>query len=269
MDTIFREVRERGYVLLPNVLSQAACDGYKRKIINIYAKYGKKYNAGSSVTRFHGEQTKMIYNLHNKDIEFIHLIDHPVTIPIVRAMLQEGSYKNSEPFILKLSTARSPGRGEPKQQLHIDANLPGSPYCLVSQVVWLLDDFSKENGGTRIVPCSHRRTSYAEDGKDYSDEVVIEAPRGSVLVYDGGAWHASGENKFAADRWGIINTYCRWFMKPSFDFIRNTPREIYDQMTPFQRELLGFTTTPPKDEFTRLSRRSVEPENPAPYTLPL
>ena len=46
--------------------------------------------------------------------------------------------------------------------------------------------------------------------------------------------------------------------------MKNTPREIYKKLTKKDKSLLGFDLVPPKDEFTRITRRSnfhLEPDN--------
>ena len=50
--------------------------------------------------------------------------------------------------------------------------------------------------------------------------------------------------------------------------MQNTPRKIYNKMTSKQKSLLGFDSVPPKDEFTRLRRRSTTFEIPKKYILP-
>ena len=49
--------------------------------------------------------------------------------------------------------------------------------------------------------------------------------------------------------------------------MKNTPRKIYNRLTKKQKSLLGFDVIPPKDEFTRLSRRSKNFEKPDNYEL--
>jgi hypothetical protein len=44
---------------------------------------------------------------------------------------------------------------------------------------------------------------------------------------------------------------------------------INDLMSDQHKELLGFNLIPPRDEFTRLGRRTKEPEQPHNYHLPI
>lgn len=267
---VIDQIRGEGYAIIENLISAKECEFYKSLINKAYDKYSKKYpTAEKSVKKFHGHDTiKMLYNLQNKDIAFMKLIDHPKATPIIQHLLQLGSYNNSEPMMLKLSTARSPHGKSAKQQLHIDSGIPGSPYPLVIQTIIAIDEFTKENGSTRVVPKSHKLKEFAKDGKTYPNEKNLNIPRGSIVIYDGGLWHGSGEKITEGDRWAIINTYARWIFKPSYDFNKNTPLGIYKKLTDFQKELLGFKVNPAIDEFTRLSRRSEKFEKPSDYKLP-
>ena len=44
--------------------------------------------------------------------------------------------------------------------------------------------------------------------------------------------------------------------------MQNTPEHIFKELTDKQKDLLGFNLVPPKDEFTRLRRRSQSPRFP-------
>jgi ectoine hydroxylase-related dioxygenase (phytanoyl-CoA dioxygenase family) len=132
-----------------------------------------------------------------------------------------------------------------------------------------LEDFTKESGATRVVPGTHLSKSYPENGKKYPNELILEAPRGSVVVFNGALWHGSSEKMSSKTRWAAILSYGRWFIKPSFDITRNISKSIFDQLTDQQKELLGFKFNPPLDEFTRISARSTNFELPKEfYTLP-
>ena len=121
---------------------------------------------------------------------------------------------------------------------------------------------------TRIVPGSHRNRKFAEDGACYSDELAITGERGSALVFDAGLWHGGGANINGESRWALALGYARWFIKPAFDYMHNTPAEIYEMLSNDQKKLLGFDCVPPKDEFTRVRRRSPCFERPLHYQLP-
>jgi ectoine hydroxylase-related dioxygenase (phytanoyl-CoA dioxygenase family) len=265
-------IKRNGYAILENVLSEQACENYKSMLNRDYEKYSSMY-ASSNPTE-HGlnskEREKIVYNLHNKDIRYFDLCDHPKVFPIIKTLLQEGSYQNSQPLNLLGFDARNPNPYTPGQQLHLDSNLPGQGgFPLIMVALFMLDDFTKDGGATRIVPGSHLRSDYAENKKIYDNEVIVEAAKGSVLIFNGALWHGGGDKKNDASRWAVIPSYGRWFIKSSFDFSENIPPHIFNQLTDERKELLGLNSLPPKDEFTRVTRRTTKFEWNQNYHLPV
>ena len=165
-----KEIEEKGFLVLPDLISNHDCDHYKSILESNYEIYAPNY-AKNSASGAHGldnkSMEKTVYNLHNKDLSFYKLFEHPEVLKILDFMLLEGSYKDAEPYYLYNNCARCPLQGNPGQQLHSDSRLPGINYCIVANVLWALDDFTNDNGSTRIVPGSHKIKEFAEDGKIY------------------------------------------------------------------------------------------------------
>lgn len=262
---------KNGYVIIPNVLTEEQCEEYKRISEVAYQKYSPLYATNKKKTE-HGidnkASEKVVFNLHNKHRKYIDLIDNPAVMSVVMPALQKGSYMDAEAVLYTNSAARTPLPGAGAQQLHIDSGMPGTIQAMGVQVIWFLDEFTVENGATRVVPGSHLRLTYPENGKEYAEEIRLCGPRGSVLCMNAGMWHGGGANRTAKNRWSLVYTYVRWYMRPSFDMNRNMPRELYDYMSTRQKELLGYKVNPPVDEFTRASRRSETFDVPSEYSLP-
>jgi ectoine hydroxylase-related dioxygenase (phytanoyl-CoA dioxygenase family) len=270
IDNYVATLNQNGYVVLDSVISPDRCAQLVGILEDTHDRLAPIYAANATAghrLNFHADE-KIVYNLHNKDRAFLDFIDPSPVYDIVERFLQQGSYKNSDPVILRQNTARTPLPGGPEQQLHIDSRIAGGAFPLMAVVTWMLEDFTEENGATRIVPGSQRRPEFPPDEAADPDEVVVTGTRGSVLIMDAAAWHGGGANRSNATRWCLLSTYVRWFFKPAFDFLSNMPEELYAQMTPRQKQTMGYTTQPPVDEFTRISARSDEPAKPLPYSLP-
>lgn len=269
---IKKQFDKLGYMLLPDLISPEDCDYFKSNLEEDYIKYSDIYVENTGTTS-HGLENKsfekVVYNLHNKDLKWYDLFGHAEVLKVLDELLLEGSYKNSEPYYMYNNSARCPMLGNKGQQLHLDSRLPGVNYCLVANVLWMLDDFTEQNGATRVVPGSHKNMHFTEDGKVYDDEILITGRKGSALIFNANLWHGGGGNFDGSSRWALALGYARWFIKPAFDYMQSTPMEIFDQLTDQQKDLIGFNCVPPKDEFTRLRRRSIVPEKPFPYKLPL
>ena len=266
-----KEIEEKGFLVLPDLISNHDCDHYKSILESNYETYAPNY-AKNSASGAHGldnkSMEKTVYNLHNKDLSFYKLFEHPEVLKILDFMLLEGSYKDAEPYYLYNNCARCPLQGNPGQQLHSDSRLPGINYCIVANVLWALDDFTNDNGSTRIVPGSHKIKEFAEDGKIYDEEIRANIKKGSALIFDANLWHGGGANIDGSSRWALTLGYARWFIKPSFDYMQNTPIEIYEQLSPERKRLMGYDLAAPKDEFTRVRSRAPSPEVPENYVLP-
>lgn len=264
---LVKQIEQEGYVVVENLLDQNKCQHYKNQLNSSHDHFYSRY-ATVKQQSTHGlnnkSQEKVVFNLHNKHIDFMRLINHSFTMPIIGALLQKGSYNDSEPYIYTGSSGRSPSF-DSEQQLHIDSRVPGCNLALQAQCLWLLDEFNEENGATRVVPRSHQYKFYPDNGKHYPEEVIITAPAGSVIIFNGGLWHGSSKKHNHENRWAVIVSYARWFYKQSFHMTHNTPKHIYELLNEFEKCLLGCTTEPALDEFERISMRSETIQLPKKY----
>ena len=149
---------------------------------------------------------------------------------------------------IKLSSlnyrAAKPGMG--LQKLHVDwheAVAPGE--FKVCNSIWLLDNFSKENGATRIVPGTHRSGVMPQDTlKDpeasHPDEVIIEAPAGSVFIFNSHAWHGGTANHTENVRRSIHSYFCRSDQPQQVDQSRYIKKETLDRLSKAAVEILGL-----------------------------
>lgn len=104
------------------------------------------------------------------------------------------------PFRVFQLSGRDPLPGFGRQGLHADW-LPRStadPYGVVT-ALWLLDPFMATNGSTRVVPGTHLLAgpvprSFAVPSAIHPGEVLIQAPAGSALVFNGHLWHGGTRN---------------------------------------------------------------------------
>jgi ectoine hydroxylase-related dioxygenase (phytanoyl-CoA dioxygenase family) len=66
---------------------------------------------------------------------------------------------------------------------------------LMCNQLYVMDDMSAENGGTLVVPMSHKVTSVAGSGKPVGQlppAINLEAPAGTVLIFEGRLLHGAG-----------------------------------------------------------------------------
>ena len=98
-----------------------------------------------------------------------------------------------------------------------------SPYpdaILHLSTIWMLTSFNVENGGTFIIPGSHRVLKNPAAGQmpeintdaPYPTETQICGNAGSVLIYDSRLWHAVAPNRSSTPRVALIVRYAPWWL---------------------------------------------------------
>ena len=84
--------------------------------------------------------------------------------------------------------------------------------------IWMLSPFTKDNGGTLVVPGSHRASNNPtgdhriDPQAPYSTETYVTGPAGSVLIMDSRLWHASSPNTSDGPRVGVVVRYAPWWL---------------------------------------------------------
>ena len=101
---------------------------------------------------------------------------------------------------------------------HVPAPYPDALLHLSS--IWMLTAFNEKNGGTFLVPGSHRwLDNPAAGGMDdvdqdapYPSEMQVKGAAGSVLIYDSRLWHAVASNQSDQPRVALIVRYAPWWL---------------------------------------------------------
>ncbi|MBM3734626.1 MAG: phytanoyl-CoA dioxygenase family protein [Acidobacteria bacterium] len=103
-----------------------------------------------------------------------------------------------------------------KNASHIPAPYPDSVLHVLT--MWMLTDFTEENGATIIIPGTHRmsdhpRKSGAADPKQpHPGEQRLLGKAGTVGVLDARMWHAIAPNVTGEERVAVIVRYAPWWL---------------------------------------------------------
>ncbi len=108
--------------------------------------------------------------------------------------------------------AAKPGMGQ--QNLHVDwkDGIANGAYKVCNSI-WLLDDFTSENGATRVVPGTHTSTQLPQDVIEdleapHPDEHILNAPAGTVYIFNSHVWHGGTQNTTNKLRRSIHSYFC-------------------------------------------------------------
>ena len=107
--------------------------------------------------------------------------------------------------------------------------------------MWMLSDFTPENGATRIVPRSHLSGEQPDPGRDYSAQAVpIVGPAGTAFLWDARAWHGMGANTGNTERVAIVSTFCAPMFRQQINFTLGTRPEVLRGASSKMLTRLGF-----------------------------
>jgi len=112
------------------------------------------------------------------------------------------------------------------------------------QLIFMVTDFTEENGGTITVPGSYKdRLAYAE-GKEAAlrngTYKITKGRAGDMLVYLGGTWHGNGLNTAAAPRVGVIAQCLPFFFKAMQAQALTLPQRVRNRVSELTKERFGF-----------------------------
>jgi hypothetical protein len=241
----YDQLDDAGWICLPGAMDDAFMEEIRAKVERLWEEEGE--NAGSEFRKEPG--ARRLANLVDKGEVFERVVSHPRVLEAVRHVLG-GDFK------LSSLNARSTHPWWPEcQPLHCDAGAVGDDSGFsVCNTIWLLDDFTAENGATRIVPGSHRRRqlpqqALADPQATHPDEVLVLGQAGTVVVMNTHAWHGGTANRTGMPRRALHAFYTRGD-KPQQQYQKTLLRsETQARISPELRRILALDD-PRNDELS-------------------
>jgi hypothetical protein len=191
----------------------------------------------------HDDTNQRVWNVLSRSPVFADLAEHPVALRLLRHVL-------GWPMLLGNLSANITGPGGGEMVLHADQIFVPMPWPTDPQganAAWCVDDFTAENGATCFVPGSHLLHRLPEPGDDVT-AVPMEAPAGSLVVFESRLWHRTGFNRTADQRRaGIFGWYTRpiyrtqenWFLALDPSVWRNASDDLLTLLA-YKSEGLGL-----------------------------
>lgn len=227
------EIESRGYAIIPSVLSRSQVENAKAALKKVFAReqvIGSRENWANS-------QHQISLCLPTKGKVFRDLCFTSECLELARSILGHDCVVSS------MNGFTTKPHGE-RQSLHCD--FPAEREVITSLfVIFCLDDFTFENGCTRVVPNSQRKYGLETD-LDYleSATVPVEAPSGSLLVFDGDLIHGAGVNQTNGLRLALHLVYSRSWVKPQWDFALSMRKAQLDRLTDAERAIFAIDQHP-------------------------
>ena len=232
-DDVVGALGRDGYAIVERLLTKDEAAAKRAELTRILAETKVGRND------FEGFKTRRIYALFAKTRAFDGLATHPLVLGVLDRVLGT-SYQLSAPVGIEISP------GETAQVLHTDDGIYPIPRPhpeIVLNTMWALDDFTEENGATRIVPGSQRWGDQRPDGTSTVERATM--PAGSVMFFTGSVYHGGGANDSDRPRLGTILEYVAGWLRPQENHVLAVPRDVVRTLPPRLQELLGYNIHPP------------------------
>lgn len=225
------QLEGQGFVVLPQFISPEHCDELRRKVDALFDLEGEQ--AGAEFKQEPGSQR--LANLVNKGDAFREMIAHPKLLPYLEVVL-------GARFKLSSLNARTAlPNNQIAQPLHADMGaIPDESGYWVCNTVWMLDDFTSDNGPTRVVAGSHRLGRLPTQEDQERECELVTGMAGTVVVMNAHLWHGGSENQTKSPRRALHGFYCRWD-KPQQQYQKQLLSEaVQSSCSAIEREILAL-----------------------------
>ncbi|MFP6729892.1 MAG: phytanoyl-CoA dioxygenase family protein [Alphaproteobacteria bacterium] len=232
-DTVVGALRRTGAAVVKNVLDADIVDACAAEMRTEFDARGRLQE-----NDFNGYRTLRISSVLGYAPTTAQMIGHSLVLAVADEILKP----HCMAYRIGSTTGIEILPGEDHQVLHLDDSIyplriPGVEFQI--GVMWALNDFTEENGGTRVVLGSHALSTL--DDEMLGEPVQAVMPKGSVLFYMGSLWHGGGANRSNAPRMGVINTYALGWLRQEVNQYLAVPPEIAVRYDKTIRRLLGYT----------------------------
>src|SRR5436305_6539398 len=231
-----RELDEQGYMVIENLMGAALLDQVRRRVDELFAQEGSQ--AGGEFKQ--EPHSRRLANLVDKGDIFERVIETPRVLECMEHVL------GPEFKLSSLNVRSSDPNNDWTQPLHADSGAVADERGYwVCNSVWMLDDFTADNGAIRMVPGSHRwgmapDKALADLYAAHPQEILLTGRAGTVVVMNAHMWHGGTANRTSAERRAMHVYYTRWD-KPQQQYQKQLLREeTQRRLSPAARKILAL-----------------------------
>lgn len=248
-DSTLVQLQQQGYALIPGFLSA-------EQLCKVNTLCDLLLGEHTGRNNFEGHYTERIYTLVARDRLFQDIVEDARIMALCDALFLPN-------YLLTASQAIVISPGESPQPWHTDDafyTIPRPRPMVSLSTIVAVDAFTKENGGTEVIPGSHLwdddgvaghyHSGDSEFDPQFADKlagqgVPMEMAPGTCVVFTGNLLHRGGANNSSGMRRAFSNQYCQPWARTQENFFLAVPPEEAAKMSPKLQSLLGYSIHPP------------------------
>jgi hypothetical protein len=222
------ELRKRGFVVLREAVAPDRMD----RLANAYTD---AIASATDVDIRIGTASTRVTDFVNRGSAFDELYMFP---PLLEACCQV----IGQPFKLSSFHARTLRPHASVEELHVDVRRDSPDWPLLSFIL-MIDEFRPDNGATRFVPGSHQwpgtpADSVADLRANHAGQVLACSAAGSLLVFNGSAWHSHTANVSSGPRRSLQGAFIPRDGRAGTDFAARMQPETRARLGSLARQVL-------------------------------
>ncbi len=227
----------KGYVVLPDLLSRNQATAARDLILELAAQ---EKQDGRLVIQ--GKKERLYGLIYKGDI-FADLVLDKLILSIIEAII-------GEDIILGGFSAHILHPGAKRMGIHVDYPywampdpFPKSP-ILEIQVIWMIEDFTANNGAPLFVPGSQNLATKPNPEQFEQTAEKITGTAGTAIISHGLSWHDTSENKSDRPRVSLLGNYTPQYIHPLENNLFDHQLETITNASPKLKKLLRHTWIP-------------------------
>lgn len=236
---ILAALEETGAVIVESLLDEQSLQGILTEVqAHVEAADPEMRHINDVLQTFY-KGVRNVTGLASKSPTFV---DTVLLDPLLLGVADDVLLPNCASYTLNVAQLMAREPGAEQQWLHRDEEvwsfLPDPHGHVEVSVVVALCDFTRENGGTAVVPGSHR---WDRERRPEAHEVLYaDMPAGAGVIYLGSTIHAGGTNVTDRARPGVHMSYVVGWLRPEENNCLATAPGIARRLPRRAQELVGY-----------------------------
>ncbi len=234
-----RDLREHGICAVTAVLTGSTLEAVRH---DLYAAADhdrtRRREQKFALDYAHDDSNQRVWNVLSRSPVFEDLAEHPLALRLLRSVLDW-------PMLLGNLSANITGPGGGEMVLHADQIFVPTPWPAEPQganAAWCIDEFTADNGATCFVPGSHLLHRPPTPDDDVA-AIPMEAPAGTLVVFESRLWHRTGFNRTTDQRRaGIFGWYTRPIYRAQENWFLSLDPSVRQFASDTMLVLLGYRT---------------------------
>jgi ectoine hydroxylase-related dioxygenase (phytanoyl-CoA dioxygenase family) len=227
------EIRTIGYTVLGSGLDDGQLQAIRDKIDGIYRRQVDEIGGEANLRRIN--DANMARCLLGYDDSFAALAAHPAMVEVLTRLLGDYYVLMSQNGVIN-----NPADDHYQVTWHRDLNYQHfvSSRPLAVSALYCVDEFSEETGATYVLPASHKNEQFPSDEYVLRHQTSMNAPAGSILMFDAMVFHRAGTNRSGRLRRAVNHIFTLPLVRQQISLPKMLGGKFSDD--PFLRKCFGY-----------------------------